>query len=97
MSNPVVFYYSDTPDVGPYLQGPTKDLLALGVDNPVVGIFSPTDASKTGELSQFNRDSLTNLVAGRDPLSAYDDWVKNWRSRGGDQIRKEYQDALAGN
>jgi len=36
-------------------------------------------------------------VAGRDPLSAYDDWVKSWKSRGGDQIRKEYQDALSSN
>jgi len=94
MTNPVVFYYPDTPDVGPYLQGVTKDLLALGVDNPIVGLFSQTDAAKIGELSQFNRDNLTSLVAGRDPLSAYDSWVQGWRSRGGDQIRKEYQDAL---
>jgi len=94
MTNLVVFYYPDTPDVGPYLQGVTKDLLALGVDNPIVGLFSQTDAAKIGELSQFNRDNLTSLVAGRDPLSAYDSWVQGWRSRGGDQIRKEYQDAL---
>lgn len=95
MTNPPAFYYPDTPDVGPYLQGVTKDLLALGVDSPVIGLFSPTDAAKTGELSQFNRDNLTSLVAGRDPLSAYDGWVQGWRSRGGDQIRKEYQEALA--
>jgi putative aldouronate transport system substrate-binding protein len=95
ITNPPVFYYSDTPEVGPYLQGPTKDLLALGVDNPVVGLFSPTDAAKTGELSQYNRDTLTNLVAGRDPISSYADWAKNWRSRGGDQIRKEYMESIA--
>jgi putative aldouronate transport system substrate-binding protein len=95
MTNPVAFYYPDTPDAGPYLQGVTKDLLSLGVDNPIVGLFSQTDASKAGELSQFNRDNLTSLVAGRDPLSAYDTWVQGWRSRGGDQIRKEYQDALS--
>jgi putative aldouronate transport system substrate-binding protein len=94
MSNPVVFFYSDTPDAGPYLQGVTKDLLALGVDNPTVGLFSPTDAAKTGELSQFNRDQLTNFVAGRTPLSGFDAWAKDWRSRGGDQIRTEYQQAL---
>jgi putative aldouronate transport system substrate-binding protein len=94
MSNPVVFYYSDTPDAGPYLQGVTKDLLAIGIDNPTVGLFSPTDAAKTGELTQLIRDRLTNIVAGRDPLSAFDTWIKDWRSRGGDQIRKEYEDAL---
>lgn len=97
MSNPVVFFYSDTPDAGPYLQGVTKDLLAVGIDNPTVGLFSPTDAAKTGELSQLIRDRLTNIVAGRDPLSAFDAWIKDWRSRGGDQIRKEYEDALKAN
>ena len=96
MTNPVAFYYPDTPADGPYLQGVTKDLLALGVDNPTVGLFSQTDATKAGELNQFNRDNLTNLVTGRDPLGAYDTWVQGWRSRGGDQIRKEYQDALKG-
>lgn len=96
MTNPPVFFYPDTPDVGPYLQGVTKELLALGVDNPVVGLFSTTDAAKAGELSQLNRDKLTDLVAGREPLSAYDNWVQGWRSRGGDQIRNEFQEALKG-
>ncbi len=97
MTNPPVFFYSDTPDAGPYLQGVTRDLLAIGIDNPVVGLYSPTDAAKTGELSQLIRDRLTNIVAGRDPLSAFDSWIKDWRSRGGDQIRQEYQDALKAN
>lgn len=93
-TNPAIFYYSDTPDAGPYLQGVTKDLLAVGIDNPTFGVFSPTDAAKTGELTQLIRDRLTSIVTGRDPLSAFDAWIKDWRSRGGDQIRKEYQDAL---
>lgn len=93
-SNPIVFYYAGTPDAGPYLQGVTKELLAIGVDNPTTGLFAPTDAAKTGELSQLNRDRLTSIVAGRDPLTAYDAWVKDWRARGGDQIRSEYQQAL---
>ena len=93
-SNPIVFYYAGTPDAGPYLQSVTKDLLSVGLDNPTTGYFSPTDASKTGELTQLIRDRLTNIVAGRDPLTAIDAWVKDWRARGGDQIRTEYQQAL---
>ena len=93
-TNPPVMYYAGTPEAGPYLQGVTKELLALGVDNPTVGFFSPTDAAKTGELSQLNRDRLTSIVAGREPLNAIDAWLRDWRSRGGDTIRMEYQQAL---
>ncbi len=93
-TNPPVLYYAGTPEAGPYLQGVTKELLAIGLDNPTVGIFSSTDAAKTGELSQLNRDRLTSIVTGREPLSAMDSWLRDWRSRGGDTIRTEYQQAL---
>ena len=31
---------------------------------------------------------------GREPLSALDAAIRDWRSRGGDQIRKEFEQAL---
>ena len=40
-------------------------------------------------------DGITDLVLGRRPLSDYDQLVKDWQTNGGEQIRKEFMDALA--
>ncbi len=46
------------------------------------------------ELSQLRIDRLNAIISGREPLSAFDGYVKDWRSRGGDQIRKEFEAEL---
>ena len=89
-------YYSIIPGDVQDLQNATRDLVALGQENPVLGLYSPTDSTKGGELNQLRLDRVVSIIVGRDPLSALDQYVKDWKSRGGDQIRKEYQDALKG-
>ncbi|CAA9577061.1 MAG: hypothetical protein AVDCRST_MAG88-2920, partial [uncultured Thermomicrobiales bacterium] len=89
-----VFFYPNYPEDARLMQGLCRDQMALGVDNPVISIFSPTYVSKAGELNQLRIDRVSAVVAGREPLSALDQYVRDWRSRGGDQMRKEYQDAL---
>ncbi len=89
-------YYSIIPGDAKELQDATRDLVALGQENPALGLYSPTEASKGGELNQLRIDRIGAIVTGRSPLSAIDDLARDWRSRGGDQIRKEYQDALRG-
>jgi len=89
-------YYSIIPGDVQDLQNATRDLVALGQENPVLGLYSPTDSAKGGELNQLRLDRVVSIITGRDPLSALDQYVKDWKSRGGDQIRKEYQDALKG-
>ncbi len=94
MFGPYVLY-SGVPGVAQYVQNLLTDLIAIGVDNPVISAYSPTFATKAGELTQLQNDRISAIVTGRDPLSAYDQYVKDWRSRGGDMIRKEYQDFLS--
>jgi len=89
-------YYSILPGDAPELQNATRDLVALGQENPALGLYSPTDSTKGGELNQLRLDRVVSIIAGRDPLTALDQYIKDWKSRGGDQIRKEYQDALKG-
>ncbi len=96
LSNGLTTYYSIIPGDVQELQNATRDLVALGQENPVLGLYSPTDSSKGGELNQLRLDRVVSVITGRDPLSAVDQYVKDWKSRGGDQIRKEYQDALKG-
>lgn len=95
-NSPPVFYYPDTPEDGPYLQGVIRQMLATAADNPVETLYSVTNTQKNAELGQLQRDRLTDIIVGREPLTALDQYVKDWRSRGGDMIRKEYQDALKG-
>ena len=91
---PVAFY--DPPSDGPDMQKVQSNLLANAIDSAVWGYYSPTNSSKGAELAQLQADALTAVVTGRDPMSAWDTFLKDWRSRGGDQIRKEYQDAIKG-
>ena len=39
---------------------------------------------------------MVGIITGREPLSAFDAFVNDWRSRGGDQMRKEFEPELKG-
>jgi putative aldouronate transport system substrate-binding protein len=94
LCGPLTTYWWPTPGDAAEAQQAVKDVLALGIENPVLSLYSPTASAKGGELNQLRIDRVDALVTGRDPLSALDTFVKDWRSRGGDQIRKEYEQAL---
>lgn len=94
---PRTYYFpEDPPEDTIYLQKVTQDALAIGIDDPTLNAYSPTFASKAGELNQLILDRRAAIITGRDPLSALDTWIKDWRSRGGDAIRKELEQELKG-
>lgn len=95
MNGPVVFYHPDAPGEAEYVQGLVRDLVARAVENPVQALYSPTDAEAGGTLAQLWKDRVNAIVQGREPLDALDRLVQDWRQRGGDQIRTEYEEALA--
>jgi hypothetical protein len=69
-------------------------LAPMGIPDPTVGLYSATMASKGAVLTQMVFDRLNDIITGRAPFSAYDQLVSDWRSQGGDQARKEFQDAV---
>jgi putative aldouronate transport system substrate-binding protein len=89
-----VFYYPDAPGDAEELQGAVRELTRVGIDNPVEGLYSATNATRGGELNQLRQDRLVAVITGREPFGAFDRYVSDWRGRGGDQIRQEYEDAL---
>src|SRR5579859_4197909 len=89
-----VFYYPEAPDDARLMQQWCKDQLAFGIDNPTYGLYSPTFIAKNSELGTLTTDRMTAIIAGRDPLSTFDTFVSDWRSRGGDQMRKEFEQEL---
>jgi putative aldouronate transport system substrate-binding protein len=74
-----------------------EQLVPLGVMNPTVGLYSNTNVSKGTTLGQMVNDRLSAIIAGRAPMSDYDNLVRDWRSQGGDQIRQEYEEAYKKN
>jgi putative aldouronate transport system substrate-binding protein len=61
--------------------------------DPTLGLYSATDNSKGGPLTQRFSDGLGDIVTGRTPLSGLDQLIADWRSSGGDQMRMEYEQA----
>jgi putative aldouronate transport system substrate-binding protein len=77
------------------LQDYQKTLAPISTEDASLGLFSPTQASSGVQLIQPFGDGVTDIVAGRRPLSDLDGLVSTWRSSGGDKSRMEYQAAYA--
>lgn len=59
------------------------------------GLYSETEVNKAGELAAIIKTAELDVVSGRKSIDAWDDAVRQWRSSGGDQIRAEYEAAIA--
>lgn len=94
LSNNAPVYYYPLPGDAQEAQVASRDFLALGQENPAQTLFSPTNAAKAGVLNQMRIDRVDAIVQGRDPLSALDGFIKDWRAAGGDQVRTEFEQAL---
>jgi putative aldouronate transport system substrate-binding protein len=94
VSPPPSLYDATSPEAPAVMYDAEKALLAMGVQNAVVGLYSQTDAEKSATLNQKFNDGVAQIVFGRDNISSFDQLVSDWRSGGGDQIRAEYQNAL---
>jgi putative aldouronate transport system substrate-binding protein len=69
-------------------------IAALEID-PTLGLYSPTAAAQ----AQLAQDTLmagaSDIVQGRRPVSDLDSLVAEWRTKAGDKMRGEFQEALA--
>ncbi len=76
--------YADQQAMLPYL-----------LPDPSAGLYSPTDLGKGGQLTQAFSDGLRDLITGASPMSNLDQLLKDWRAAGGDQMRREFEQAYA--
>jgi putative aldouronate transport system substrate-binding protein len=91
-----VFYYPTAPGAAQSALDMATKIMKIGIDDPSWRAYSQTNVSKAAELNQFGFDRVTAMITGREPLSALDQAIKDWKSRGGDQIRQEFQQSLKG-
>lgn len=97
-------YFCEPNDMPIYLPGPPNrsamvqklenGLLPDTIADPTVNLFSATQASKSATLAQQLNDNFVAIVVGRKPFSALKDLRSQWSEQGGDQIRKELQEAI---
>lgn len=92
---PQGWFFPDTPGEAEYAQQLAVDILEAGIENPTLGLYSPTFVDKAAELDQLQTERVAAVVSGRADLASLDDFIAEWRSRGGDQIRAEYEEQLA--
>jgi putative aldouronate transport system substrate-binding protein len=92
--HPWVLYYPGLPDFGKVNQQAQQALLPLGAEDPTWGTFSQTYLAKGRSMETTFGDGVNDIITGRRPMSDYDQLVNDWRTGGGDTIRKEYLDQL---
>ncbi len=89
------FFYPGQPEETEFAQKHNEAMAKVAVANPTAGKFSATQGDKGAELSQLITDTYTAVVTGREPIESFDAMLDEWRSRGGDDIRREYEEAIA--
>ena len=97
-------YINSPREIELYVPGPpnqskeTQDYLtqttANSIPDPTINLVSQTQVSKGPALDQMATDYFTGIATGRKPLSAIKEWRQQWSQQGGEQIRKEYEQAL---
>ena len=87
-------YFPEQPDLALTVMDYAVQLIDMGIDPPTRGLFSPTDVEQGPSLAQFGGDSINSIITGRSSIDDLDSIVADWRDRGGDQVRTEYEEAL---
>jgi putative aldouronate transport system substrate-binding protein len=92
---PPVYFDPLGTDYVSHVIGVFKQYEAVGVEDPTIGFYSDSDSRQGVIANQRFGDGITDIVAGRRPLTDLTGLLQEWRSNGGDQVRKEYEDAMA--
>jgi putative aldouronate transport system substrate-binding protein len=95
VQRPQVAYWTGIPDYARAATDFEKVAIPVGVADPTLGYQSATLDSKGAPLGRTLTDGITDLLAGRRPMSEFDQVVKEWQNGGGNQIRTELEKAIA--
>jgi putative aldouronate transport system substrate-binding protein len=91
---PHVNYQADLPGFAKASYDVQQRIMPLGVEDPTNGYYAPTAFSKGVTADTTINDGIVDIILGRRPFGDYDSLLSDWRSAAGDQIRKEYLQAM---
>jgi putative aldouronate transport system substrate-binding protein len=89
-----VLYSPNKEEIG-YVQELMAAQTRVGLFSPTVNLYSPTATAMAGELGQLYTDTKIDISTGRADMDALDQLISDYMSRGGDEIRAEYEEAYA--
>ncbi|MFD0020764.1 extracellular solute-binding protein [Streptomyces sp. NPDC058382] len=90
------FFFAGQPaQVARKAQSFLHDAMPVSEPDPVVNLYSETAISKTPVLKQIINDLMVAVITGRKPMSALTQVRQDWKKQGGDQMRAEYEKAMA--
>jgi putative aldouronate transport system substrate-binding protein len=76
------------------IEAMNKETNKTPYQDPTVGIYSQTQATKGTELSKYIIGEQTKMISGQRPVSEWDQMVKEWMARGGADFIKEINEGL---
>jgi putative aldouronate transport system substrate-binding protein len=88
------FFYPGVPGEAELAQKFNEEMAAVAVANPTANIYSAAAGENGATLGQLITDKYSEIVTGRAELSEWDNVIADWKSRGGDEMRQEYEDAI---
>ena len=95
VQRPQVAFWPGVPDYAKAATDFEKVAISVGVSDPTLGFVSQALDQKGAVLQMQLVDGITDVLAGRRPMSDFDQVVKTWQDGGGNQIRTELQQAIA--
>jgi putative aldouronate transport system substrate-binding protein len=92
---PNALYFPTAPEYPQVMQDAEKSMLPYAQIDPTSTLYSPTFAAKGTVLAQMVYNGIGEVVLGRAPANSIDQLIKDWKSQGGDQMRTEFEQAIA--
>jgi putative aldouronate transport system substrate-binding protein len=92
---PPVIYNAGLPQATKDLYAAEVRLAAATAPYPLAGLFSSTQLTKGATVAKNLGNLQNDILQGRKPVDDWEAGVKAWRSGGGDQIRREYEEGYA--
>ncbi|MBV9325248.1 MAG: hypothetical protein JO352_15845 [Chloroflexi bacterium] len=95
---PYATYYAGIPNYAKHTNEVEVAIVEpkIAVADVTLGYYSPTGAAAAGkQAEQAFSDGINNIMLARDPMSNYDQLVKDWQNSAGNKIKQEFNDAIA--
>jgi len=93
--HPWVYYQADLPGFAKASYDAEHASIPFGIDDPTNGYYSPLAYGKGVQADNTFFDGVRDVILSRRPMTDYDGLVNDWKTAAGDQVRKEYLDAIA--
>ncbi len=90
-----VSYQPDLPGYAKASFDAEKLILPVAVKDPTMGYYSGTLYDKGFPANTTFTTGINQIIIGNQPFTTLDQLIKTWQTQAGDQIRKEYMDAIA--